>query len=668
MNARELLLLAVFLYLAGGFLALLCNGYGRAAIKITGGTAFLASLAGIASAVLVLGGDRFQVVAPGWFPFTAFVLNMDALAGFFVLVISLIGTAASLYSLSYLEEYAARNPGVLGFLYNTFIASMILVVTAGDAFYFLIFWEVMTLTSYFLVVYEHNQASLKAGFLYFLVAHAGTCLIMASFLLFFAATGSFNFSAFRGCDLTPVLRSCIFILAFIGFAAKAGAVPLHFWLPGAHSAAPSNVSALLSGVMIKTAVYGIIRVTVDLLGPGPIWWGVLVLALGAVSAFLGIAYALAQQDLKKLLAYSSVENIGIILMGVGLGITGLALGKPVLALTGLLAGLYHLINHASFKGLLFMGAGSVLRSTHTRDLEKLGGLARLMPLTALLFLTGAICVSALPPLNGFVSEWFVYQSLFNLGLEGGFTGKLLAPLFAVVLAMTGALTAMCFVKAYGIAFAGPPRSAEAGQAREVPFSMIAGKGVLAISCLILGIGAPAVAPQLAAVAGELIPGGPVAVNTGLAVHSGSAVQGLVSPPLIALLLVGSLLLPLLLAAFVGGGVPAGRTDPSPWACGYGYRAEMSCTSRSFAQPLQVIFRPFYLARTVLKESEGGYFPLRLTYNVQLDDLWEHYLGRPLVKCIQGISSGLQALQMGNVRLYCCYIILVLVILLTVISI
>lgn len=666
MNAYRLLLLAINVYLAGGILALASFGNSKLAIRINGWCGVTASVLGFISSVLVLTGQHFSIVASGPFPFTKFVLEVDALAGFFVLVISLVAAAASLYSLSYLEEYRDKNPGLLGLITNIFIVSMLLVVTVGNAFYFLIFWEIMTLSSYFLVVYDRDKASLQAGFLYFLVAHAGACLIMAAFFVFFSATGSFDFSAFRAADLTPHLRTTVFILALIGFATKAGAVPLHFWLPGAHSAAPSHVSALLSGVMIKTAIYGIIRVSFDLLSPGWLWWGLLVLALGTVSAFLGISYALAQHDLKKLLAFSSVENIGIILMGVGLGLCGYALKQPALAIIGLLSALYHVINHASFKGLLFMSAGSVLYSTHTRNMEKLGGLVHLMPVTAILFFTGAVCISALPPLNGFVSEWFVYQSLLTLGLSGGFAGKLLAPLFAILLAMSGALTAMCFVKAYGITFAGPCRSKKAQQSREVPLPMLAGKTLLALACLCLGIGAPLVAPRLAGVGASIL-GSSVTVGAGLAVFPGSTAQGMLSTPLITLLILGALLLPVLLVFYRGSHLK-GRTDSSPWACGYSYSSEMACTARSFAQPLQVIFRQLYQAQTVRKEEQQGYFAMRIAHLVHLDDIWDRFFGRPIVKGIQGISKGLQSLHLGNVRLYCCYIILVLVVLLTVISI
>ncbi len=668
MTAQNLLALAFCLFAAGGLAALLCNRVPRAAAYATGLSGLLGSAAGIASALPVLLGQAgFRVDLGGGLPLSRLIIEVDPLSAFMVLVICFLAAAVFLYSLSYIEEYRQKNPGLLGFLINLFVVAMILVVTAGDALYFLIAWELMTLVSYFLVIYEGDRPSLAGGWLYFLVAHAGTALIMVAFLLLANGAGSFAFSAFRTAALSPALRSAVFLLAFIGFCAKAGVVPLHFWLPEAHSAAPSNVSALLSGVMIKTAIYGIIRVTVSFLGAGAWWWGFLILSAGVVSTVLGVIYALAQHDIKRLLAYHSVENIGIILMGIGAGILGLSLGIPALVAVGLLAGLYHLFNHAVFKGLLFLGAGSVVHSTGTRNFESLGGLAGVMPYTAILFLIGAVSISALPPLNGFVSEWFTYQSLLTLGMAGGVVEKLAAALFAALLAMAGALTAMCFVKTYGITFAGPPRSSAARSAREVPLPMILGQSLLAAGCFGLGLGLPVVAPMIARVASSL--SGPlVQVSSGLTAFPGNPAQGLLSTPLIALSLIGMLLLPFLVLAIQGNAGLKPRTDPTPWACGYRYQPEMASTARSFAQVVQAIFRPFYLVSTSLRGTGAGgeYFQTRMEYQVRQDDFWAKYCGRPLSWSVSGLSRLIGALQSGNVRLYCFYIIMVLIVLLAVV--
>lgn len=670
MDARGFFLLAVFLYTAGGLFALLFNKKPRAANLITGLSACIASIFGIASAVMVFTtGSGFDVNAAGWLPFAKFIIEVDWLSAFMVLIICFLAAATSLYSISYLDEYKQKGPGLLGLLYNLFIASMVMVVTVGNALYFLIFWEAMTLVSYFLVIYEHDQRSIYGGFLYFLVAHLGTALIMVALLVFFVKTGSFDFSAFRKASLSPVLRSVVFVLGFIGFSAKAGAVPLHFWLPEAHSAAPSNISSLLSGVMIKTAVYGIIRVCVDFLGAGSWWWGFLVLAVGAISAVLGVIYALAQHDIKRLLAFHSVENIGIILMGVGAGIIGLAIGSPVLVALGLLAGLYHTFNHAVFKGLLFLGAGSVLYRAHTRNFEELGGLARKMPLTALFFLIGAISISALPPLNGFVSEWFTFHSLLSMGISGGLADKFWGPFFAALLALASGLTAMCFVKTYGITFAGPFRTKKAEVAREVPFSMILGKALLAIGCLLLGIGAPSLAPGIAGIASDLAGLGGASMSKGLISFAGNPAQGMISPPFLAVLLAGLLFLPLVIVSLWGRSGLRYRIDPTPWACGYRYEPVMACTARSFAQMVQSVFRPLYVINISFRKRGGDeeYFPEKLEYHVHVEDIWSRFLGRPLARGIFDLGKSIRLMQMGNIRLYCLYITAILVVMLIAIS-
>jgi hydrogenase-4 component B len=411
MDAIQLLLLSVLVFGVGALASLLLNGSSRAARYVSGIAGMLGSLVGLLAAILAVVNKpaNLELLIP--LPFGHFYLQMDGLSTLMIAMISVLGFAASLYSISYLEQYDKRNLGVLGFFTDLFIAMMMLVVTVANAFYFLIFWEMMTLASYFLVVFEsEKKEAVRAGYLYMLVAHAGGALIMISFFLFFANAGSFDFAAFRQAQLSPVVRDVIFLLAFIGFGAKAGMVPLHIWMPGAYSAAPSHVSALMSSVMKKTAIYGILRVCVDLLGASVLWWGLLVMFFGALSAVLGVLFALAERDLKRMLAYSSVENVGIILLGIGTGMVGLATQQPVVALLGFLAALYHALNHSFFKGLLFLGAGALDYRLHTRDLNQMGGLARRMPWTGLAFLIGALAVAAIPPFNGFVSEWFTYQA------------------------------------------------------------------------------------------------------------------------------------------------------------------------------------------------------------------------------------------------------------------
>ena len=409
--------------------------------------------------------------------------------------------ASSIYALGYLTEFYGRvSIALLGSLFNGFLLSMTLVVLADNGFFFLIVWELMSLFSYFLVVTEHEKADVRyAGLFYLIMTHVGTAFIMLTFLIFFQAGGSFSFEAFRHPEqpLPEGMRTLAFLLALIGFGTKAGIVPLHVWLPYAHPAAPSHISALMSGVMIKTAIYGLIRLYFDFFGGHfPWWWGFVVLLIGAVSALLGVMYALMEHDLKSLLAYHSVENIGIILLGIGAGMIFQTYGLAEFAALGLLAGLYHTINHAVFKALLFFGAGSLLYATHTRNMEEYGGLLRRMPWTGACFLIGAVSIAALPPTNGFVSEWLVFQSLFlSFQLPSIFL-KLILPLAAAMLALTGVLALACFAKAFGISFLALPRSTHARHATEVPVPMRGAMALLAFACILLGVAPMVVVPLL----------------------------------------------------------------------------------------------------------------------------------------------------------------------------
>ncbi|MGQ9371039.1 hydrogenase 4 subunit B, partial [Azospirillum sp. A39] len=499
MTALYLLILSLLLSTGGGVVSLLLKTWeGGETLEtgITNAIGAAAALAGLAAGLSALGGPPQVLDLAGPYPFAHFVLRLDPLAGLMVSVIALLSLVAWVYGVAYVREYAGRGTAAMGFFMHAFIASMMLVVVADNAFWFLIFFEMMSLASYFLVIFDQDEEAVNAGFLYFLVAHAGSVLIMAAFFIMANQAGSFDFAAFRTARVPAPLDTVVFLLAFLGFGAKAGMIPLHIWLPRAHPAAPSHASSLMSGVMIKIGVFGIVKVGLDLLGPGEtaglLWWGLLVLLSGAVSSVLGVIYALAEHDIKKLLAYHSVENIGIILLGVGVAMIGTALDQPVVAALGLMAGLYHLVNHAVFKGLLFLCAGSAIYRMHTKDMEEMGGLARTMPWTALSFLIGALAISAIPPLNGFVSEWYTYQALFAAALDGTPLVKFATPIAAVMLALTGALAVMCFVKAYGVMFAGAPRSRHAAETREVPLPMVVGMAVLALACVGLGLLAPVV--------------------------------------------------------------------------------------------------------------------------------------------------------------------------------
>lgn len=660
------LMLSVLIFGAGAFLALLLGKSERASIYLSGLAGIAGSVAGLlASVPVLLSGKALTYVHPGLFPFTNFSVRLDPLAAFMVAVITLLVLITSLYSFSYVTEYEGRGAWTMGFFTNLFVGSMIALVAVDNAFYFLVFFELMSLSSYFLVIFDQDKEAVDAGFLYFLIAHGGSILIMGAFLIFWWKTGSMEFEAFRTAGLSAPLASVAFLLAFFGFGAKAGMVPLHSWLPRAHPAAPSHASALMSGVMVKIGVFGIIKVGVDLLGASATWWGILVLAIGAISAVLGVLYALAEKDIKRLLAYSSVENVGIILMGVGVGMIGIAAKQPVLAVLGLLGALYHTLNHALFKGLLFLGAGSIIYRAHTRDMEKLGGLARAMPITAICCLTGAMAISALPPLNGFVSEWFTYQALFNMSYNGEFVLRFCGPIAVVMLALTGALAAMTFVKLYGITFSGVPRSENAAHAKEAPGSMVLSLVLLALLCAILGVAAPLVAPVLAGVAASVSGGVAVDVAQGSLILPGNQTQALLSLPLVTILLLALPFVPAIIGAIMKGPRLQRRHQGDAWACGYVHDSKMVWSSDGFAQPLRFMFGPLFRLRETLNPSRPLHSGLDLTIRgaAVSEPVIDVFIITPIMRAAHWLGRGIQWLQHGDFRVYCLYVVAALVVLL-----
>ena len=452
-----------------------------------------AVLEGVASFAVIKDAHETIISIPSGTFFLPYTFRLDPLSCYFNLALAVVGLAVSIYSFGYLKGFDSKRPvGVFCFFYSLLLISMTAVFTAANAVLFLVAWELMALAAYFLVSFEHEKdETRRAGILFFIMSHAGTGALLVAFLLLGTWAGSFDFPAFHlaAQTLTPVQRGSLFLLFFLGFGVKAGMIPIHVWLPAAHPAAPSNVSALMSAILIKTGIYGIMRIAFDFLGIPPLWWGLLVLAAGTVSAILGVLYALIEPDLKRMLAYSTIENAGIILMTLGGAMVFRSYDRPVLAAIALAACLFHIFNHAVFKSLLFLSAGAVVHATETRNMERMGGLIRRMPLTALCFLVGAIAISGLPPLNGFVSEWLSYQALL-----GGFGStlsltRIVFPIAGSLLALTGALAAACFVRAFGIGFLALPRSSQATHAHEAHPSMLAGMGALAALCIALGLGA-----------------------------------------------------------------------------------------------------------------------------------------------------------------------------------
>ncbi|GAA0342647.1 hydrogenase 4 subunit B [Morganella psychrotolerans] len=670
MTSLELLLWSVSLYTAGGFISLLFKQQEKMAIYVAGITAIIGGILGLFSAIPVLmSGETLTYFAQGPFPFAHFVVRLDGLAAFMVMVISLLVTVSALYSLNYVQEYIGRGAWSMGFFLNLFIASMVALVVMDNAFYFIILFEMMSLASWFLVIADQDEKSIRAGLLYFFIAHAGSVLIMIAFFLMWRESGSLDFDSFRQLTLSPAMASVVFLLGFFGFGAKAGMLPLHSWLPQAHPAAPSHASALMSGVMVKIGIFGIIKVGIDLLGATQGWWGIVVLAFGAVSSVLGVMYALAEHDIKRLLAWHTVENIGIILMGVGVGMVGMANDMPVLATIGLLGAIYHLLNHAVFKGLLFLGAGAVIYRVHTRDMDKMGGLAKLMPLTATAFLIGCMAISALPPLNGFVSEWYTYQSLFSMSHDGTFIMRISGPIAIVMLAITGALAAMCFVKVYGVSFCGGPRSEQATHAREVPWTMTTAMLILAAVCVLLGVGASVIAPVLAKVAMSLTAATDVTVVQGAMLIPDSASQAMISPVMTFVLLLGLPVIPLVIYLVFKGKQMDARRKGDAWACGYAWEKDMSVSAGGFTQPLRSMFAPLYRMRKQLDPSARLARALEVTTigAGKVEPFWDEQIIYPLVRGINRFAKRIQCLQGGDFRLYCLYVVAALVVLLVVIA-
>ena len=615
----------------------------------------------IAGATGIFGAEQFICFATP-FNFANFTLLINPLSGLLLVAINILALVAWIYGLAYFDEYKGMGLGAIGFFMNLFVASMNMVLTVDNAFWFLVFFELMSLTSYFLVIVEQKPQSIKGGFLYFIMAHVGFFMIMLSYLIMAANTGSFEFATFRATQFSPAIASLCFILAFCGFGCKAGMFPFHSWLPQAHPAAPSNVSALMSGGMIKIGIFGIVKVGLDLLGSCEVqlWWGLVILVIGALASVLGVAYALGEHDIKKLLAYHSVENIGIILLGIAIGYMGMALNQPVIAVLGIMAGLYHVLNHAMFKGLLFLGAGSVLYTTGSRNMEIMGGLARVMPATAMCFLIGSLAISAIPPLNGFVSEWFIYQSMFSVAITGDIIVRFFAAFAAVSLAITGALAVTCFVKAYGVTFLGAPRSEAAANAKEVPASMRIGMIILAVMCVCLGIGAPWVAPVMQNIAAATTGQAAIAVASGLDIAN-PAISSVVSTPMLAILLIACVLVPVAARSlFSKGGV---ASDRDPWACGYALDPEMPVVATTFAAEVKMFLKPIYAAREAVVSTAGSFqamFGNVVSGAAKAETVGDKYVVAGTASFVNWISKQVQKIEGGNFRVYIIYIVVALV--------
>ena len=638
--------------------------------------AALASLTSVAAGVLAVRDETtVSAVLQMGLPVLPFHLRLDPLSGFFLVVIGLLAFFVSIYSMGYVRSF---HPGrsIVRFVvfYSLFIFGMQLVVLADDAFLFLVAWELMAAASYFLVMYEDEKAENKrAAYLYLVIAHVGAIAILLAFGVMAAQANGFEsfqgytFDSMRTTSYSPGWATTAFLLSFFGFAAKAGVIPLHVWLPEAHSVAPSNISALMSGVMLKTSIYGIVRITFDFLKEYPWWWGGVVLTLGLISALLGVLYALMQHDLKRLLAYHSVENIGIILIGLGLSMLFTTYKFPLLASLALIAALYHTLNHAIFKGLLFMGAGAVLHATHARNMEEMGGLIHRMPWTSALFLVGCVSISALPPFNGFVSEWLTFQAfLFSPALHRPIL-SLLIPLGAALLALTGALAAACFVKAFGVTFLGHWRGHHpVQQVHEVDWYMRGGMALAGLTCFLLGV-LPTVVINWMDILSQQLLGAKIAATTGqfgwLWLTPYSSARASYSGMNVFIGIVGVVLITWLLTH---AGKRSIRRVPI-WDCGFEkLTSRMQYTATSFAMPIRRVFGFLFniSEETRLPEPfRHVAYPGGLYYRLRVRDRFWNWIYKPIGWAAFYTAKKIGNLQQGRIQVYLIYSFVTIIVLL-----
>jgi len=625
-------------------------------------TAFLAGMA-----QLLRGGvPADDIMLPLGLPWIGVRFRMDALSAFFVVVVDLGAATASLFAIGYGSHERARLR-VLPF-YPAFLAGMNLVVLADDAFSFLVAWEFMSLSSWALVVAHHRVPdNVRAGYVYLIMASLGTLALLLTFGVLAGPHGGYAFAEIRAAHPSPALSALVLCLAVVGTGSKAGLVPLHVWLPLAHPAAPSHVSALMSGVMTKVAVYGFVRIVFDLLGEPAWWWSMLVLMLAGMTCVMGVLYALMQHDLKRLLAYHTVENIGIIFIALGLGLAFKAYGMAWAAALALTAGLLHVFNHSLFKSLLFFGAGAVLTATGERDMEHLGGLIHRMPHTAFAFLIGCAAISALPPLNGFVSEWLVFQAILLSPQLPSWGLKFLVPAVGALLAFSATLAAACFVKAFGITFLGRARSSAASAARETDRFSLAAMFSFAALCLIAGILPGLFIDALAPVV-QVLAGGRMPVQTGVEwlsivpiAQSRSSYNGL----LVFLFMVISGAL----AASAIHRLASDKLRRAPaWDCGYPDACPATqYTASSFAQPIRRVFGSvvFRAREQVEMAPPGDPRPARMTV-VMHDPVWET-LYLPVAAGVGYAAERLNHLQSLTIRQFLSIVFAALVVLLLVLA-
>ncbi|MEW6270067.1 MAG: proton-conducting transporter membrane subunit [Thermodesulfobacteriota bacterium] len=647
-----LLVLGLALLLGSALAALLLAGSERASgiVGAVGGVA--GCVVAVVPALRVLHGAELPLLEAPWdVPYGSLALGIDPLSALFLLPLFAIGCLAAVYGREYLAAYRGRKRlAVPTAALNVFLASMATVVSARSVVLFLVAWEVMTLASYVLVTLEHEAADVRrAGWVYLLAGHACVACLLLLFLLLGREAGSLDFAAFARATPSAGASALLFALAALGFGIKAGFVPVHVWLPEAHAAAPSHVSALMSGVLVKLGIYGFLRVLGFL--PRAAWWGPLLIALGLAGALVGIALALQQRDLKRVLAYSTIENVGVVLLGIGVGWWGTTRGDARLAALGMAGGLLHLWNHALMKSLMFFAAGSVLHGTGTKDLERLGGLMKAMPWTGCAMLLGAVAISALPPLNGFLGEWLIYLALIG----GGTAPHGVAALLLVgVLSLVGGLAAVCFVRLAGVTLLGAPRSSGAAHAHEASRWMVAPTWVLAAACVAVALLPAPVLALLSPVGDQLVgPGG-----AGLDVAAG-ALSTVASCNLALWACLATL------AVLLAASLRRRTTRETTWDCGYAAPTpRMQYTARSFSEMLGDRLLPATLRARARRTTPQGVFPAPATYSTECVDPLTRAVYEPFFARCAARFARLRWLQQGVLQVYVLYVVAVVVLALT----
>jgi hydrogenase-4 component B len=616
------------------------------------------ALEGAAAVHVLATGHPIVLRSAQLLPLTGVDLVLNPLGALFVVLVALVAVPATLHGIGYARHGLASRSAAC--LFPIFITTLLLVPSAGSVATFMVLWEMMALTSLALVLVDHSrsQAAQSAASWYAVLTQGGAAMILVGFLVLVAHSNGQSFAAIEvhARHLAPSVRGLVFVLALIGFGSKAGVVPFHVWLPKAHPEAPSPVSALMSGAMVALGVYGIILVGDLLLGGGPVWWWLAVLGLGGASALFGSLHAASSTDLKRLLAYSTTDNIGLVLLA--LGASGLfnATRHPLLASLGLVATLVLLVNHAAFKGALFLSAGSVQMATGSRDLDQLGGLLRRMPQTGALFLIAAAAITALPPLNGFIGEWLLFQSLLHGAASGNTVNDIAAPLAVAAMALTAGLTVVAFVKAVGIGFLGRPRSKGADDAVEVPVTMRLAVGLLVAVCIVLGVLPTLIFPAVERAVRTALPGlGAAHLAQGVDVQLVGLRGVLASAPLAGVMIVA------LVAVFVLRRVLSRQPTPrvvEAWGCGRQLQtARMQYTAMSFAEPVQRVFDDVLRPAQDLDVShvaESRYYIEAVTFHNTVDDAIERGLYRPVIGAVRRWGQAARWLQPGSVHRYLAY--------------